>query len=111
MERVSRQNAGLAMDSLSDSDRSNSGEYSGIFFFSGVSDPVCNENYFTSACDVTGSFTCEVIFVEKSYFWEMLGAMKSMLFRPRIDLAAPLDSAGLSIYSTYLYQLLNIPVF
>jgi len=27
-----------------------------------------------------------------------------MVFRPQIYLVAPLDSEGLSIYSTYLYQ-------
>ena len=34
-----------------------------------------------------------------------------MVSRPRIYLAAPLDSKGLSIYSTNLYQGATIPIF
>ena len=39
------------------------------------------------------------------------GWTKSMVFRPRIYLVAPLDSDSLSIYSTNLFHGVNIPIF
>jgi len=39
------------------------------------------------------------------------GWTKSMIFRPRIFLGASWESEGLSIYSTHLYQGVNIPFF
>ena len=39
------------------------------------------------------------------------GWTNSMVFRLRIHLLAPLDSEGLSIHSTDLYQGVNIPIF
>ena len=44
---------------------------------SGISDPICSEITTHLLWDVTGSFTCVVIFLAKSYFSEILVRMRS----------------------------------
>ena len=48
-----------------------------MFLRNTISDPICNDIATHLLLNVTGSFTCVAIFVEKSYSPEILAAMQS----------------------------------